>query len=69
MYHILTGLVDYTHRVGRTGRAGVKGTAISFLTAEDVDIYYDLRVLLQKSAHSHMPSEFLQHEATRQQRK
>jgi ATP-dependent RNA helicase DDX23/PRP28 len=61
--------VDYTHRVGRTGRAGAKGTAISFLTPDDVEIYSDLRVLLSKSANSHMPPEFLQHEASRQQRK
>jgi len=27
---------DYTHRIGRTGRAGKSGTAISFLTAEAV---------------------------------
>lgn len=26
---------DYVHRVGRTGRSGQKGTAISFLTSED----------------------------------
>lgn len=27
---------DYTHRIGRTGRAGKSGTAVSFLTAESV---------------------------------
>ena len=26
---------DYVHRIGRTGRAGAKGTSISFLTCED----------------------------------
>jgi len=25
---------DYIHRIGRTGRAGAKGTAITFFTAE-----------------------------------
>jgi len=25
--------VDYTHRIGRTGRAGMKGEAVSFITA------------------------------------
>ena len=26
---------DYVHRVGRTGRAGARGIAITFMTAED----------------------------------
>lgn len=38
--------VDYTHRIGRTGRAGKSGTAISFLTQEDSAIFYDLKQLL-----------------------
>lgn len=25
---------DYVHRIGRTGRAGAKGTAITFFTTE-----------------------------------
>lgn len=35
---------DYIHRIGRTGRAGKSGTAISFLTANDSEIFYDLKV-------------------------
>ena len=38
--------LDYTHRIGRTGRAGKSGTAISFLTQEDSAIFYDLKQLL-----------------------
>ena len=26
---------DYTHRIGRTGRAGNKGTAITFVTPDE----------------------------------
>jgi len=26
--------VDYTHRIGRTGRAGERGTALSFICAD-----------------------------------
>ncbi len=29
------GVEDYVHRIGRTGRAGAYGVAISYLTFED----------------------------------
>lgn len=61
--------IDYIHRVGRTGRAGNSGTAVSFITSDDTDIYSDLRVILQKSSKSVIPSEFLQHEASRGRQK
>jgi ATP-dependent RNA helicase RhlE len=32
-YDLPRSAVDYTHRIGRTGRAGLRGMAISFLTA------------------------------------
>jgi len=28
---------DYIHRIGRTGRAGIKGTSITFIGAEDIE--------------------------------
>jgi ATP-dependent RNA helicase DDX23/PRP28 len=31
---------DYTHRIGRTGRAGKTGIATTLLTPEDTHIYY-----------------------------
>lgn len=40
---------DYVHRIGRTGRAGVKGKAISFVTEEDVLIARDLVTILENS--------------------
>jgi len=33
-YDLPRSAVDYTHRIGRTGRAGETGTAVSFVTAE-----------------------------------
>ncbi|MYM27342.1 DEAD/DEAH box helicase [Duganella sp. CY15W] len=33
-YDLPRSAVDYTHRIGRTGRAGLSGVAISFVTAE-----------------------------------
>ena len=33
-YDLPRSAVDYTHRIGRTGRAGEAGVAVSFITAE-----------------------------------
>ncbi len=40
-YDLPRSPVDYTHRIGRTGRAGEKGIAISFITAES-DAHFSL---------------------------
>lgn len=40
---------DYIHRIGRTGRAGNKGTAITFFTPQDVQYASDLILALEKS--------------------
>ena len=45
-YDMPKSIEDYIHRVGRTGRAGMSGRALSFVTPEDTDIMYDLRVML-----------------------
>jgi ATP-dependent RNA helicase DDX23/PRP28 len=48
----------YTHRIGRTGRAGRSGVAVTFIGPEDEDVFYDLRQMLINSPHSsRMPSE------------
>ncbi|PFH35485.1 DEAD-family helicase [Besnoitia besnoiti] len=54
----------YTHRIGRTGRAGRKGLAISFLTDEDSAIFYDLKQLLL-STNNIVPLELAHHPATK----
>jgi ATP-dependent RNA helicase DDX23/PRP28 len=54
--------VDYVHRIGRTGRAGKKGVAITLLGPEDTDVYYDLKQTLSKSSLSHIPEELRRHE-------
>ena len=41
-YEMPQTIEDYTHRIGRTGRAGKNGTAISFINEHDTDIMYDL---------------------------
>eukprot|EP01122_Echinamoeba_exundans_P000674 TRINITY_DN10598_c0_g1_i1.p1 TRINITY_DN10598_c0_g1~~TRINITY_DN10598_c0_g1_i1.p1 ORF type:complete len:798 (+),score=136.20 TRINITY_DN10598_c0_g1_i1:80-2395(+) len=54
---------DYTHRIGRTGRAGEKGLASSFLTNDDVDIMFDLKQMLT-TTRSSVPKELLDHPAS-----
>lgn len=46
----------YTHRIGRTGRAGEKGTAWSLATEADIDLFGRLCALLQQSK-AHIPKE------------
>ncbi len=47
---------DYTHRIGRTGRAGKKGIATTFLTNADEALFYDLRNYLMESGQA-VPTE------------
>ncbi|XP_047987199.1 probable ATP-dependent RNA helicase DDX23 [Leguminivora glycinivorella] len=49
-YDMAKTIEDYTHRIGRTGRDGKTGKAVSFVTNEDSALFYDLKqVLLQSS--------------------
>lgn len=52
---------DYTHRIGRTGRAGKSGVAITFLTKEDNMVFYDLKQLIMASPVSTCPPELANH--------
>ncbi|MFV2062058.1 MAG: DEAD/DEAH box helicase [Chloroflexota bacterium] len=40
---------DYVHRIGRTGRAGQEGTAISLVSAEEQGLMRDIEKLLKRS--------------------
>ena len=40
---------DYIHRVGRTGRAGAKGYAISFFTSKHARLSRELCKILEES--------------------
>ena len=40
----------YIHRIGRTGRAGELGWAITFVTEQDVDEFYEIEKLMDKTA-------------------
>uniref|UniRef100_A0A1B6CIF5 Probable ATP-dependent RNA helicase DDX23 n=2 Tax=Clastoptera arizonana TaxID=38151 RepID=A0A1B6CIF5_9HEMI len=60
-YDMAKTIEDYTHRIGRTGRAGKAGVAISFLTKEDSQLFYDLKQTILASPISTCPPELLNH--------
>ncbi|KAF7086187.1 hypothetical protein CFC21_089514 [Triticum aestivum] len=63
-YEMPSSVDTYTHRIGRTGRAGKKGLATSFLTLEDRDIFFDLKQMLVQS-NSSVPPELARHDASK----
>lgn len=67
-FNMAKSIESYTHRIGRTGRAGKSGVAITFLGEEDKDVMYDLKQMLQKSEISSVPMELRKHEAAQQKR-
>ena len=46
-YDCPKNIEDYTHRIGRTGRAGQNGLATTCVTPEDTHLYFDLKVALE----------------------
>ncbi|AEO70446.1 330e4375-8e92-4382-8a52-9fed00832a9f [Thermothielavioides terrestris] len=62
-FNMPSSIEAYTHRIGRTGRAGKSGVAITFLGNEDADVMYDLRQIISKSSISKVPEELRRHEA------
>lgn len=60
-YDMTKNIEDYTHRIGRTGRAGKHGKAISFLTKDDSGLFYDLKQTLLISPVSTCPPELANH--------
>lgn len=62
-FNMASSIDSYTHRIGRTGRAGKSGVSITFLGGEDVDVMYDLKQMLSKSSVSKVPDELRRHEA------
>lgn len=60
-YDMAKTIEDYTHRIGRTGRAGKTGIAISFVTKDDSQLFYDLKQLILSSPISNCPAELMNH--------
>ena len=48
-YDMPLNIEDYVHRIGRTGRAGAKGLAHTFITKREHNIAPDLLKILEKS--------------------
>lgn len=63
-YDMPTSIDMYTHRIGRTGRAGKTGEATTFLTLGDTEVFYDLKQMLTQS-NSPVPPELARHEASK----
>uniref|UniRef100_A0ACB8ELH6 DEAD (Asp-Glu-Ala-Asp) box polypeptide 23 n=1 Tax=Sphaerodactylus townsendi TaxID=933632 RepID=A0ACB8ELH6_9SAUR len=60
-YDMAKNIEDYIHRIGRTGRAGKSGVAISFVTKEDSAVFYDLKQAILESPVSSCPPELANH--------
>ena len=50
---------DYVHRIGRTGRAGSKGEAISLVSADEVKQLFDIERLIQNKLDRIMVDDFV----------
>ncbi|KAI8935724.1 mRNA splicing protein prp28 [Plenodomus lindquistii] len=68
-FNMAGSIESYTHRIGRTGRAGKSGVAITFWGNEDADVLYDLKQMLMKSQISKVPEDLRKHEAAQQKGK
>lgn len=55
-YDFPTGVEDYVHRIGRTGRAGATGMAYTFFSDQDAKHASDLIKVLE-GANQRVPSE------------
>uniref|UniRef100_A0A3Q2E848 Probable ATP-dependent RNA helicase DDX23 n=1 Tax=Cyprinodon variegatus TaxID=28743 RepID=A0A3Q2E848_CYPVA len=60
-YDMAKNIEDYIHRIGRTGRAGKSGVAMTFLTKEDSAVFYDLKQAILESPVSTCPPELTNH--------
>lgn len=61
-------LEDYVHRVGRTGRAGNKGHAITFITHDECAVASDIIKAFENSVNAEVPDELRELDALYQRR-
>lgn len=60
-YDMPGNIEDYVHRIGRTGRAGSTGTAISFFTEENKSLGASL-ISIMREAKQTVPTELLKYD-------
>ncbi|CAI4050217.1 hypothetical protein N7582_004860 [Saccharomyces uvarum] len=60
-YDMPGNIEDYVHRIGRTGRAGATGTAVSFFTEENKGLGSKL-ISIMKEANQNIPPELLKYD-------
>jgi len=60
-YDMAKSIEMYTHRIGRTGRAGKSGKSVTFITADDSHLFYDLKAMLVSSPVSSCPHDLANH--------
>lgn len=63
-YDMPHSIEAYTHRIGRTGRAGNKGDALTLLAPKDAPLYYEL-VQFLKASGAPVPTALARHEAAK----
>ena len=64
-YDMPTSIEYYIHRIGRTGRAGASGLAISLVTEDDNALFPDLVEYLRKMKQD-IPPELERHKVVRE---
>lgn len=62
-YQFPTNFSSYIHRIGRTGRAGKEGLAVTFVDEDDAEHFFELRQEIAKSPVSKLPNELAKHPA------
>lgn len=55
-YDFPNGVEDYIHRIGRTGRAGAKGTALTLFTQKNAGKAFELTKIMRE-ANQEVPPE------------
>ncbi|OQS06480.1 hypothetical protein THRCLA_01476 [Thraustotheca clavata] len=58
-YNVPDGIETFVHRVGRTGRAGAKGLAVTLVTSHDINFVRKVPAML-KAAQIEVPRELIQ---------
>jgi len=62
-FDMASSIESYTHRIGRTGRAGKSGVAITFWGPDDAEVLHDLKTMISRSPVSKLADDLARHTA------